>query len=106
MKEYKTYEDAIDVVKRILEMYDNKISELLSNDKMIKSIVTNINKERSNRVSPAKKELARIVYNFLDCKTGEVGHDSAVVANTFSIGELRCTAKSSISVRTDEKLSP
>lgn len=38
----------------------NKISELLSNDKMIKSIVTNINKERSNRVSPAKKELARI----------------------------------------------
>lgn len=38
----------------------NKISELLSNDKMIKSIVTNINKERNNRVSPAKKELARI----------------------------------------------
>ena len=38
----------------------SKISELLSNDKMIKSIVTNINKERSNRVSPAKKELARI----------------------------------------------
>ena len=38
----------------------NKISELLSNDKMIKSIVTNINKERSNRVSLAKKELARI----------------------------------------------
>lgn len=38
----------------------SKISELLSNDKMIKSIVTNINKERSNRVSPAKKELSRI----------------------------------------------
>lgn len=38
----------------------SKISELLSNDKMIKSIVTNINKERSNRVSPAKKELAKI----------------------------------------------
>ncbi|WP_154826909.1 recombinase family protein [Clostridium butyricum] len=38
----------------------SKISKLLSNDKMIKSIVTNINKERSNRVSPAKKELARI----------------------------------------------
>ncbi|WP_330606916.1 zinc ribbon domain-containing protein [Blautia lenta] len=38
----------------------SNISELLSNDKMIKSIVTNINKERSNRVSPAKKELARI----------------------------------------------
>lgn len=38
----------------------SKISELLSNDKMIKSIVTNINKERNNRVSPAKKELARI----------------------------------------------
>ena len=38
----------------------SKISEILSNDKMIKSIVTNINKERNNRVSPAKKELARI----------------------------------------------
>lgn len=38
----------------------SNISELLSNDKMIKSIVTNINKEMSNRVSPAKKELARI----------------------------------------------
>ena len=38
----------------------SKISELLSNDKMIKSIVTNINNERNNRVSPAKKELARI----------------------------------------------
>jgi hypothetical protein len=31
-----------------------------------------------------KKELAKIVYDFLDCKTGEVGHDSAVVANTAS----------------------
>ena len=38
----------------------SKISELLSNDKMIKSIVTNINNERNNRVSPVKKELARI----------------------------------------------
>ena len=38
----------------------SKISELLSNYKMIKSIVTNINKERSNRVSPAKKEISRI----------------------------------------------
>ena len=31
-----------------------------------------------------KKELASIVYNFLECKTGEVGHDSAVVANKAS----------------------
>jgi len=28
--------------------------------------------------------LAKIVYNFLECKTGKVGHDSAVVANTAS----------------------
>ena len=38
----------------------NKLSELLSNDKMVKTIVTNINKERDKRINPAKKELERI----------------------------------------------
>lgn len=28
-----------------------------------------------------KKQLAKIVYEFLECKSGENGHDSAVVAN-------------------------
>ena len=37
-----------------------KLSELLSNDKMVKAIVSNINKERKNKVEPSKKELARI----------------------------------------------
>lgn len=38
----------------------NKISELLNNDKMIKAIVNKVNKERSNRVNPAKKNLEKI----------------------------------------------
>lgn len=37
-----------------------KLSELLSNDKMVKAIVSNINKERKNKVEPSKKELGRI----------------------------------------------
>ena len=31
-----------------------------------------------------KKELAKIVYNFLECYSGQNGHDSAVVANKSS----------------------
>lgn len=31
-----------------------------------------------------RKELAKIVYDFLDCHTGINGHDSAVVANEAS----------------------
>ena len=31
-----------------------------------------------------KKELGKIVYDFLELKTGDVGHDSAVVANKAS----------------------
>ena len=31
-----------------------------------------------------RKELASIVYNFLECKTGKNGHDSVVVANAAS----------------------
>ena len=31
-----------------------------------------------------KKELAKIVYDFLECNSGENGHDSAVVANKSS----------------------
>ena len=38
----------------------NKLSSVLSNDEMIKSIVRNINKERIKRVDPSKNELERI----------------------------------------------
>ena len=38
----------------------SKLSELLSNERMIKSIVTNVNRERGNKVNPAKKGLERI----------------------------------------------
>ena len=38
----------------------NKLSSVLSNDEMIKSIVRNINKERIKRVDPSKSELERI----------------------------------------------
>lgn len=37
-----------------------KLSELLSNEKMIKAIVENVNKSRVKKVTPAKKELQRI----------------------------------------------
>lgn len=37
-----------------------KISELLSNEKMIKAIITNVNRERSRRINPAKRELVKI----------------------------------------------
>ena len=38
----------------------SKISELLTNEKMIKVIVTNVNKERTNKINPAKKEVEKI----------------------------------------------
>lgn len=38
----------------------SKISELLTNGKMIKAIVTNVNKERTNKINPAKKEVEKI----------------------------------------------
>ena len=47
-------------VDKANEYVFNKISELLSNEKMVKSIVNNINKERHKKINPAKKELERI----------------------------------------------
>lgn len=35
----------------------NKLSELLSSQKMIKAVVKNVNKERLNKINPAKKKL-------------------------------------------------
>lgn len=37
-----------------------KISELFSNEKMIKAIVANVNRERTKKINPAKKELESI----------------------------------------------
>lgn len=47
-------------VDKANEYVFSKLSELLSNEKMVKSIVKNVNKERHNKVNPAKKELERI----------------------------------------------
>lgn len=47
-------------VDKANEYVFNKISELLSNEKMVESIVNNINKERHKKINPAKKELERI----------------------------------------------
>lgn len=47
-------------VDKANEYVFTKISELLSNEKMVKSIVNSINKERHKKISPAKKELERI----------------------------------------------
>ena len=38
----------------------NKLSELLTNEKMVKSIVRNVNNERARKVNPAKKDLVKI----------------------------------------------
>ena len=47
-------------VDKANEYVFSKLSELLSNEKMVKSIVKNVNKERYNKLNPAKKELERI----------------------------------------------
>ena len=47
-------------VDKANEYVFNKISELLSNEKMIETIVNNINRERQKKINPAKKELERI----------------------------------------------
>ena len=47
-------------VDKANECVFTKISELLSNEKMVKSIVNSINKERHKKISPVKKELERI----------------------------------------------
>ena len=61
-------------VDKANEYVFEKLSELLSNDKMIKAIVTNINKQRKTKVAPAKKEIQRIDKELkkLDKKKGKI----------------------------------
>ena len=47
-------------VDKANEYVFTKISELLCNEKMVETIVNNINKERHKKINPAKKELERI----------------------------------------------
>ena len=47
-------------VDKANEYVFNKFSELLSNEKMVETIVRNVNKERHKKINPAKKELERI----------------------------------------------
>ena len=47
-------------VDKANEYVFNKISELLSNEKMVETIVRNVNRERHKKINPAKKELERI----------------------------------------------
>jgi site-specific DNA recombinase len=47
-------------VEKANEFVFNRLSELLTNEKMIKSIVININKERSSKINPAKREIEKI----------------------------------------------
>lgn len=37
-----------------------KLSELFTNEKMVKTVVANVNKERVQRINPAKKELEKL----------------------------------------------
>ena len=47
-------------VDKANEYVFSKLSELLSNDKMVETIVKNVNRERRKKINPAKKELERI----------------------------------------------
>ena len=47
-------------VDKANEYVFNKLSELLTNEKMVKSIVKNVNNERVRKVNPAKKDLSKI----------------------------------------------
>lgn len=47
-------------VDKANEYVFSKLSELLSNEKMVKAIVKNVNRERHNKINPAKKELEKI----------------------------------------------
>lgn len=47
-------------VDKANEYVFSKISELLTNEKMIKAIVGNVNKERANKINPAKNEVEKI----------------------------------------------
>ncbi|MCJ8171215.1 hypothetical protein [Clostridium botulinum] len=47
-------------VEKSNEYVFNKFSELLSNESMVKTIVSNVNKERRRKVNPTKNELTRI----------------------------------------------
>ncbi len=47
-------------VDKANEYVFSKLSELLSNDKMVKTIIDNVNKERIRKVNPAKKDLLKI----------------------------------------------
>ncbi|MDZ7542842.1 recombinase family protein, partial [Clostridium perfringens] len=47
-------------VDKANEYVFSKISELLSNEKMIKAIVSNVTRERTNKVNPTKKALEKI----------------------------------------------
>lgn len=47
-------------VDKANEYVFSKLSELLSNEKMVKAIVKNVNREIHNKINPVKKELERI----------------------------------------------
>ena len=47
-------------VEKANEYVFNKLSELLTNEKMVKAIVKNVNNERVRKINPAKKELSKI----------------------------------------------
>lgn len=68
----------------------NKLSELLSNEKMVKTIVNNVNRERVRKVNPAKKDLLKIDNELekLDKKRAklfEVYEDDIITKNEFKV---------------------
>lgn len=61
-------------VEKANEYVFNKLSELLSNENMVETIVSNVNRERKRKVNPTKNELVRIDKELekLDRKKGKL----------------------------------
>lgn len=72
----------------------SKISELLSNEKMIKAIVNNVNKERVRKVTPTKKDLLKI--------DNELEKLDKKRAKLFEVYEDEIITKDEFKVRKDE----
>jgi site-specific DNA recombinase len=76
----------------------NKLSELLSNENMVKTIVSNVNRERIRKVKPTKNELIRIDKELekLDKKkdkTFELYEDEAITKEEFQARKDKLTER-------------
>lgn len=85
-------------VEKANEYVFNKLSALLSNENMVKTIVSNVNKERRRKVNPTKNELTRIDKELekLDKKKGklfEAYEDEIITKEEFQVRKDELTER-------------